>query len=111
MIQIRLFENLNKGGMIFALILMAQFLLWDAAITHVFAGGGIVKEANPLVSAAVYSGDFLVIKLLSLLVMVPGLLILHRFYPRVAFTTTACVAMFYVGVVAWNFLVLFSNIA
>ena len=109
--KVRVFDSLNRGNMIFALVLMAQFLMWDAVVTHIFVGNGIVKEANQLVASVVYSGDFLVIKLLSLLALVPVLLILHRFYPKVAFTTTTCVAMFYVGVVTWNFLVFFSNIA
>jgi len=108
--QARVFDGISRGHMTFALILMGQFLMWDAVITHVFVGKGIVTEANLLVASAVNAGAFILIKLLVLGILVPCLWILHKFFPKVALSTATSVAMFYLGVVTWNFLVFFSNI-
>jgi hypothetical protein len=107
----RVLDGISRGHMTFALILMGQFLMWDAVITHVFVGKGIVIEANLLVASAASSGAFILIKLLSLLALLPCLWVLHKFFPKVALSAATSVAMFYLGVVTWNFLVLFSNIA
>jgi hypothetical protein len=102
-------ERLNRGHMIFLLLLMAQFQLWDGVITQVFVKGGLAREGNALVSNLVYGGDFLAVKIVSVAVLALALWLIFKRFPRLAITTTASIAIFYLGVITWNFLVVFSN--
>jgi len=102
-----LLSGLETGRMIFVLILMAQFQFWDSLMTHVFVRSGLINEGNPLVVTAVRSGDFVYIKLLGLMLLIPVLWIVFRRFPRMAFSMASCMAIFYGAVITWNFLVLF----
>jgi hypothetical protein len=55
--------------MLFVLAMMAQFQFWDGIMTHVFVNNGIVKEANHLVAPLVAGGDFLLVKLIGIVVL------------------------------------------
>jgi len=102
-------ERLNRGHMIFVLLLMAQFQLWDGVITHVFVRGGLAREGNALMSNLVYSGDFLLLKIVSVAILALVLWFIFKRFPRLAISTTAGIAIFYLGVITWNFLVVFTN--
>jgi hypothetical protein len=102
-------ERLNRGHMIFLLLLMAQFQLWDGVITHVFVRGGLAREGNALMSSLVYGGDFLVLKIISVAVLALVLWFIFKRFPMLALSAAGGVAIFYLGVITWNFLVVFSN--
>lgn len=101
--------HLNSGHMVFTLLLMAQFQLWDGIMTHVFVGSGLAKEGNSLMAELVYKGDFLFLKIVSVAILGLALWMIFRKFPKLAISTTACVAAFYLGVIVWNFMVIFSN--
>lgn len=102
-------ERLNRGHMIFALLLMAQFQLWDGVITHVFVRNGLAREANAFMANLVYGGDFLVFKIISVAIVALALWVIYKRFPRLAIITAAGIAVFYLGVVTWNFLVVFAT--
>jgi hypothetical protein len=102
-------ENFGKGRMIFALLLMAQFQFWDGMMTQVFVNGGIVKEANKFVAPLIASGDFLLFKLMGTAVLLFVLWAIFERFPRMALSAASCVALFYLSVVTWDFIVLFSG--
>jgi hypothetical protein len=102
-------ERLNRGHMIFVLLLMAQFQLWDGVMTHVFVRRGLAMEGNALMSSLVYGGDFLFLKVLSVAILALVLWLVFKRFPRLAIWSTATVAIFYLGVITWNFLVVFAN--
>jgi hypothetical protein len=94
--------------MLFVLAMMAQFQFWDGIMTHVFVNNGIVKEANHLVAPLVAGGDFLLVKLIGIVVLFWLLWTVFKHLPGVAFVTASYVAVLYFAVVTWNFVVLFS---
>jgi hypothetical protein len=102
-------EKINRGHMVFLLLLMAQFQLWDGVITQVFVKGGLAREGNALMANLVYGGDFLALKIVSVAILALVLWLIFKRFPRLAISTTACIAIFYLGVITWNFLVVFSN--
>ncbi|MDD5435436.1 MAG: DUF5658 family protein [Nitrospira sp.] len=100
-------KHLTESRMMFALILMAQFQLWDGIITQTFVNSGLVRESNRLMASLVYSGDFIALKLLGLLLLIPALWIISKRFPNLALTATSSVTIFYCAVIVWNFITLF----
>jgi hypothetical protein len=94
--------------MLFALLLMAQFQLWDGIMTQVFVRSGFATEANHLMEPLINNGVFLAVKLLGIAALVPLLWFVHKRYPRVAFTAAYCLSAIYLGVITWNFVVFFN---
>jgi hypothetical protein len=92
------------------LILLAQFQIWDAAITQVFVGNGIVKEGNSLMASIVNSGDFLLFKILTAFTVISLRFLLYRRVPKIAMLAASALTVFYAGVIAWNFITVFSAI-
>ena len=97
----------DRGHILFVLLLLAQFQLWDGIITQVFVGNGLAREANRLMAPLVSSGNFLALKLLGTAVLLALLWVLHKRFPRIAVTAASCMAFFYAAVIAWNFFILF----
>lgn len=104
-----IFERFDRGHMLFMLLMMAQFQLWDGIMTDVFVRGGLAREANALMAGFVYGGDFITLKIISTAVLALALWAIYKRFPRLAIFTTASIAVFYLGVITWNFLVVFSN--
>ncbi|MDD5312294.1 MAG: DUF5658 family protein [Dehalococcoidia bacterium] len=102
-------RRFTDGRMIFMLILMAQFQLWDGVITQFFVGSGLARESNILMASMVYSGTFIAVKLLGLMLLVPALWVIYKKFPELALTATSSVTVFYCAVITWNFLTLFSS--
>ena len=106
---INVLKHLNRGHMLFVLLMMAQFQLWDGIMTDVFVRGGLTYEANALVAGFVYGGDFIPLKIISIAVLSLALLAIYKHFPRLAIFTTASIAFFYLCVITWNFMVVFNN--
>jgi hypothetical protein len=104
----RALENLNRGHILFALLLMAQFQLWDGIITQVFVINGLAKEANPLMAPFVLGGNFLLIKLLGIAALLLVLWIMSKRFPRIAVASASCISIYYIAVITWNFMVFFQ---
>lgn len=100
----------DRGHMIFALWLMAQFQLWDGIITEVFTRRGLVSEGNIFTRGLVLSGDFLIFKIIVVAVLSAMLWLIYKRYPRLAIGTSIAIAIFYLGVVTWNLLVVFDKL-
>jgi hypothetical protein len=107
--KVSVLEHFGRGRMIFALLLMAQFQFWDGMMTQVFVNGGIVKEANKFAAPFIASGDFLFLKLVGTAVLLLALWLIFKRFPRMALSAASCVALFYLSIVTWNFIVLFSG--
>jgi len=101
------FHRYTDGRMIFALILMAQFQLWDGVITQFFVGSGLASESNILMASMIYSGTFIIVKLLGLMLLIPAIWIIYKKFPQLALVATSSVTFFYCAVITWNFLTLF----
>jgi hypothetical protein len=103
-------QDLGRGHLAFALLLMTQFQLWDAVISHVFVNSGLVREANPFVAPLMGGGSFLLIKLAGAVASLFLLWCLSRLFPRAAIGAACSVTVFYLAIVVWNFCVFYSNI-
>jgi hypothetical protein len=102
-------HRFTAGRMICTLILMAQFQLWDGVITQFFVGSGLARESNILMASMVYSGTFIAVKLLGLMLLIPALWVIYKKFPELALAATSSVTIFYCAVITWNFLTLFSS--
>ena len=98
----------GRSHMLFVLLLMVQFQLWDAVITQVLVVNGLAREANPVVAALLRGGDFLPLKLAGVAFSVLVLWVLYKMLPRTAFATTSAIAACYLLLVAWNFWAFFT---
>jgi hypothetical protein len=98
-----------NGHMLFALLLMAQFQLWDGIMTQVFVTSGIAREANQLMAPLITGNHFLLIKLVGIATLPFLLWLVFKRLPGVALAAASCVALFYLTVITWNFIVLFSG--
>ncbi|MHB8086366.1 MAG: DUF5658 family protein [Dehalococcoidia bacterium] len=101
-------DRAGQGHMLFALLLMAQFQLWDGIMTQVLVKSGFAIEANRIMVPFINNGAFLAIKLLGIAALLPLLWFVYKRFPRVAFTAASCLSLVYLGVVTWNFAVFFS---
>ena len=103
------YDNKISGRhLVFALLLMAQFQLWDGVITQVFVGNGVAREFNPLMINSINQGSFLIIKVIGLLLCVACLWLVGRKFPGIATTVAAVIAVFYAAILTWNFITVFT---
>ena len=86
----------------YLLILLIVFEISDGIITHFFVRNGLAQEGNPLMESIVMEGDFLLLKVIGVLVCVLILGGMYKHVPKVALITTSSVIMFYGAVIAWN---------
>ena len=91
----------------YLLILLGGFEISDGIITHFLVRNGLVQEGNPLVEAIVMEGNFLLLKVIGVLLCVLILWDIYKRFPKVALIATSSVVMFYGAVMAWNLSVFF----
>jgi hypothetical protein len=92
----------------YLLILAGQLQIGDGVMSHVFVNNGIVKEGNPLMAPFIQDGNYLLIKVVGVVLSIPLLWIIYKRFPRLAMGTATSLAVFYSAVLCWNFLVFFS---
>jgi hypothetical protein len=92
------------------LVLAAQFQIWDGLMTHIFVNNGLVQEANPLISSLVSGGNFLLLKVIGVLLCLPILWLVYKYFPRLALTSTVSLVVLYAAILAWNFTVVLNTI-
>jgi len=99
----------SSGSMLFLLAMMAQLQLWDGIITQAFVNGGLAAEGNRVAAHLLARGNYLPLKIAGILLCLALLWIVARRYPALAKLTASLVCIFYLAVIAWNFLVIFSG--
>ena len=91
----------------YLLILLSGFEISDGIATHFLVGNGLVQEGNPLMEPMVREGNFLLLKVIGVLLCVLILWSMYQRFPNLALITTSTVVMFYGAVIAWNLGVFF----
>ena len=74
----------------------------DGLLTHFLITNGLAWEGNPFMRALVGETNFLILKVVGVLLAALILWDIYKRWPRVAITTTACFVTLYVGIVLWN---------
>ena len=103
-------EVTGQLTMKFILVLMVMLQLWDGVITQVFTSNGMAQEGNPMMMSLVSSGNFLVFKIIGVALAATALWFTYRYLPRLSKVAGSCIAVFYAGVIAWNFTVFFGQV-
>ncbi len=91
----------------YLLILLSGFEISDGIITHFLVRNGLAQEGNPLMESIVMEGNFLLLKIIGVLLCVPILWGVYRRFPRATLVTASSIVMFYGAVIAWNLGVFF----
>ncbi len=82
--------------------LLIVFEILDGVLTHFLIRNGLAREGNPFLLPLVGEANFLILKVVGVLLAALILWDIHKRWPRVAITTTACFVTLYVGIVLWN---------
>ncbi len=90
------------------LVLAAQFQMWDGLITQVFVKNGIVQEGNPVTASLIDAGNFLWLKVAGVVLCIPVLWIMYKYFPKFAMVTASSLVGLYTAIISWNFLVFFG---
>ncbi len=88
--------------------LLIVFEITDGLLTHFLVGNGLAREANPFLLPLVGETNFLIIKVVGVLVCALILWDVHKRFPKVAVFFTSFFVLFYALVVVWNLAVFFS---
>lgn len=102
-------EQLSSGRTLFLLAMMAQLQLWDGIMTQAFVMNGLATESNRIAAQMLNQGNYLPLKIAGSIVCLALLWIIGRRFPVLAKLTASIVCIFYLAVIVWNFLVLFSS--
>lgn len=84
------------------LCIMSGLNISDGLFTDYAVNKGIVNEANSLMEGSVFSGDFIVLKIAGAIICSFCFWLVYKRFPKVAFTATSCVIVFYSLVLTWN---------
>jgi len=98
----------SSGRPLFLLVMMAQLQLWDGIMTQAFVTSGLASEGNRMAAHLLGQGNYLPLKIAGILLCLALLWIVGRRFPALAKLTASVVCIFYLAVIVWNFLVLFS---
>lgn len=86
----------------YLLILLGGFEISDGIITHFLVRNGLVREGNPLMETIVREGNFLLLKVVGVLLSVLVLWGIYKRFPKVTLTATSSIVLFYGLVMVWN---------
>lgn len=79
----------------------------DGLISHFLVRYGLAREANPFLETLAGEWNFLVIRVLGVLLCAVILWDIYKHRPKLALITSLCYVVFYAGLVLWNFCVFF----
>ena len=99
----------SGGSTLFLLAMMVQLQLWDGIITQAFVTHDLAAEGNRVAAHLLGQGNYLPLKITGILLCLALLWVVGRRYPVLAKLTASIVCIFYLAVIAWNFLVVFSG--
>jgi hypothetical protein len=97
----------NSGRTLFLLAMMAQLQLWDGIMTQAFVANGLARESNRLAAHMLSQGNYLPLKIAGIVICATLLWFIGKRFPALTALTASIVCIFYLAVIAWNFLVLF----
>lgn len=86
----------------YLLIFLSVLQISDGVITHFAVRNGLVQEGNHLIESMVREGNFMLPKVIGVLLSVFILWGIYKFFPKIALTATASIVVFYGIVMAWN---------
>ena len=92
----------------YLLILLSGFEILDGMTTHFLVRNGLVQEGNSLMEPIVREGNFLLLKVIGVLLSVSILWGMYKHAPKVTLIATSSVVMFYGAVIAWNLSMFFA---
>lgn len=82
--------------------LLILFEILDGFLTHFLIRYGLAREGNPFLLPMVGEVNFLILKVVGVLLCAFILWDIHKRWPRVALTATTCFVILYAGIVLWN---------
>ena len=82
--------------------LLILFEISDGVLTHFLVKSGLGRELNPFLQPLVGEANFLVLKVVGVLLCALILWDIYKRFPRVALVFTSCFVVFYAGIVLWN---------
>lgn len=86
----------------YLLALLIGFEITDGLLTHVLIQKGVAREGNPFLVPIVGETNFLILKVVGVLVAAIVLWDVHRHHPRVAIIATSVFVVGYGAIVLWN---------
>jgi hypothetical protein len=89
--------------MLFLLSLLVVLETADGICTYSAVCKNLAREANPLMQNLAGTGNFLIMKITCAIICALLLWLLYRRFPRISLTAAFSIAVFYAGVLAWNF--------
>ena len=82
--------------------LLIIFEIADGLLTHFLITGGIAREGNPFLLPIVGGINFIILKVVGVLICALILWDIYRRAPKLALISTSCFVMFYGVIVLWN---------
>ena len=82
--------------------LLILFEISDGLLTHFLVRDGLAREGNPFLLPLVGETNFLILKVVGVLLCAFILWDIYKRWPRVALTATSCFVVFYAAIVIWN---------
>ncbi|MBU2608903.1 MAG: hypothetical protein KKF26_06245 [Chloroflexi bacterium] len=86
----------------FLLGLLIVFEILDGVLTHILVRDGLAREGNPFLMPLVGETNFLIIKVVGVLLAALILWDIYQRWPRVALATTGFFVTVYAAIVLWN---------
>jgi len=81
----------------------------DGLITHFLVQRGLAWELNPFLRTLIGEGNFLVIKVVGVLLAAFILWDIYKHWPKLARISSLCFVVIYAGIVGWNLSVFFAT--
>ncbi|MFC1969278.1 DUF5658 family protein [Chloroflexota bacterium] len=82
--------------------LLIVFEILDGVLTHFLVRDGLAREGNPFLLPLVGESNFLILKVVGVLLCALILWDIYKRWPRVALATTGFFVTVYAAIVLWN---------
>ncbi|MFH0914190.1 MAG: DUF5658 family protein [Chloroflexota bacterium] len=87
--------------------LLITFEITDGVLTHFLVKRGLAREGNPFLVPIVGETNFLVLKVVGVLLAALILWDVYRHFPRLGLVSTGAFVLLYAGIVLWNLSIFF----
>ncbi len=101
-------QAFQKVDLFFLVVVAALFQLWDAIITHIYVGNGLVCEGNPFMVPLLKNGMFLPERFFTVGISVILVYLLSKYSNKVAQKACIGIVMLYSITLAWNYSILLN---
>jgi hypothetical protein len=82
--------------------LLIGFEILDGVLSHFLIKDGLAREGNPFLVSIVGEVNFLILKVVGVLICAFILWDIYKRFPRLALISTSCLLALYVVIVIWN---------